>query len=198
MTWFHGLQLVCWGAAVWWSGRQARVLLFSARLDSRPVLEELETLLPTDRVAAMKLLGGAGDAWIGLVGLAYLRPSTGSPADGALEAHRLLEQLQSERLRGLEPLVTLGRIAFPLAILGVIFELTDAFVGDQGLEALQRGLPEQLALGRAATGLTIGVMTTLFCLVLTRVLSGHLRRLVADAVRTQEVIERALPAERDQ
>ena len=54
-------------------------------------------------------------------------------------------------------LAGLGRIAPPLAFVGIVLELSWALGGGSGLLALQRGLPERVALQHALVGLGIGL-----------------------------------------
>jgi len=190
MTWFHGLQLAYWAAAVYWGARQMNSLLFKAPVSVHPVVDELASHLPDDPVAAARVLGHAQPAWIARVGVAYLRPPSGDAHDGPAEAQDVADGLRGTSLRGIGSLITMGRIASPLAFLGVIMELTRAFGGGGGLDALQRGLPEQLALGRAATGVTMGIMTMLCCFAQAQMLSRQLKRLGLDMTRTQEAIGR--------
>lgn len=189
MTWFHLLQIVLWLAATTLSVRLVRGLCFDAALDVRPLNERLEQLLRIDPQRAEALLQAARPAWIAIVGLEQLRAVGPDAGRGAADTR--VSDLRQRAMGGLGTLMTMGRIAPPLAFLGVILELTTAFGGGDGLEGLQKGLPEQLALARSVTGVCLGATTATCCFVTTRVLAAALRQLERDVLRTRSRIEDA-------
>lgn len=179
-----GLWLFALGIAV----HQARTLLGGAVLDVGALRAPISALLPAQIDQARSLLQRGLPAWAAQVGLLTLAQHQDGPRDAAEPDDRLAELRQSS-MRGLGALMTLGRIAPPLAFLGVILELTSAISAP---DAAGAGLPAQAALGHAVTSVCLGAMTALFSFSVARGLAAHVRALHRGSMRLRILIDESL------
>ena len=191
MSWFHWLQCALavagWGICV----NRVHRMRFRSALDTRPYLQALSDALLEYPARAIALLRGADQTDVGRLAAVLVDP------DASAEDGELMElALRQEALVGIGALRTLARIASPLALVGVMFELSSAFGGGDGLVALQRGLAARLAMEQALLGMSLGLCTTLSCAVAASLLQRAARMRFAELRLTAEVIaETRLPRE---
>jgi hypothetical protein len=166
------------------------VVLFEAALERKPFVAALRAALSARQVElARTLAASCMPAWPARVasrGIEVLGSRGDLPA--ALEEQRF--ELLHAAPAGIATLRSLARMAPPLAFIGIINELGRAQSGDYGLAALQRGLPERLALERGLTTLALGIGTTLLAASAARVLM----RAVKELARGIEDVSAALHA----
>jgi hypothetical protein len=193
-TYFNALQIVLGAGASTLIVRRLRVLLFEAPLDAGAFIGALQTALEAGQVDLARTLADAcAPAWparLATVGLtdrgADQRNAAGTEPPLTLEeAHGDLEQLL---WKDRDSIVALGRIASPLAFIGVIIEAGTAFGGGDGLVALQRGLAASLALQRSLLMFALGVSTTLVCLTAAAIIQRQATGLRRDLDRVVGVI----------
>lgn len=178
---FTTLQAVVALGALLLVAARARVLLFEARLDAVAFGQAIgHALAGGQRELARTIATECLPAWPAR----YAQICTGDVSSGVM--HRI-EELQVEvgeqAARGLDALVTLGRLAMPLALIGVILELGRVTGHTTGLLGLQRGLVLSLALRQAMLDLAFGLATALVCVAGARVLREGARSALADLDR---------------
>lgn len=157
--------------AFWTFALRARVVLFEARLDRKAFLAALRAALQGDQHAqAMRLAEGCLPAWPARIALSGLQAIAARRSVQAAVEEERFELLHRAPL-GIATLRALARMAPPLAFIGVVCELGRALGGGYGLAALQRGLPERLALERSLVTFAIGVGTFLFAISAARALN---------------------------
>lgn len=179
MTWFNALQLALAAVAAVLIARRMRALLFEAPLDGRAFAAALDTALGSGQVGlARRIADACLPAWPARLAAAALATEGRGPAQGALEETQL--ELEHAAFRGLGAIVALGRMASPLAFIGVILEIGRAFGGSSGLEGLQRGLVESSSLQRALFTFALGFATFAVCFAAVAILQRRAR-----AVRDQ-------------
>ena len=183
------LQLVLLGFGVWTFTRRAHALLFTGRLDRRPFVAALRDALAGKRLGeANALCRACLPAWPAAMALRALdATSARSSLHAALEEQRL--ELLHVAPAGIATLRALARMAPPLAFIGVLSAMGEGLAGEHGLAALQRGLPERLAIERAALTFALGIGTTLLAVTAVRVLTRgvqELSRAVADVAASFE------------
>lgn len=183
------LQLVLLGFGGWTFTRRAHALLFAGRLDRRPFVAALRDALAGNQLAqASALCRACLPAWpaaMALRGLDAIAARTSLHA--ALEEQRL--ELLHLASAGIATLRALARMAPPLAFIGMLSAMGEGLAGEHGLAALQRGLPERLAIERAALTFALGIGTTLLAVTAVRVLmrgAQELSRAVADVAASFE------------
>jgi hypothetical protein len=174
--------------ALWTFARRARVVLFEARLDRSVFVPELRAALAAGEWARARRLAEASlPAWSAQIALSGLRAREDhSSMQTALDEERA-DLLQRAPL-GIATLRALGRMAPPLAFIGVICEVGRALGGGYGLAALQRGLPVRLALERGLLTFGLGVGTCLLAISAARALT----RGVAELTQASREVVRAL------
>jgi hypothetical protein len=91
---------------------------------------------------------------------------------------------------GRSAITVLGRIANPVALIGVIIELGKASHGGEGLAGLQRGLAERIALQRSLLTFALGLGTSIVCFSAVAILQRNARLLDADLRRVAAAFER--------
>lgn len=182
MTWFNALQLALAAGAATLIARRMRALLFEAPLDGRAFVAALETALSSGQVAlARRIAEACMPAWPARLATAALaKDERGGEAQGALEETQL--ELEHAAFRGLGAIVALGRMASPLAFIGVILEIGRAFGGDTGIEGLQRGLVESSSVQRALFTFALGFGTFAACFAAVAILRRR-ARLVREQLR---------------
>lgn len=191
MTWFNALQLLLATASAALIALRMRALLFEAPLDASAFTGALATALDAGQVGLARALADAcAPAWparLAASGLARLE--RGEAPDAALEETQL--ELEHAAFRGLAPIVTLGRMASPLAFIGIIVEIGRAFGGGTGLAGLQRGLVASTALERALFTFALGLGTFLVCFAAIAMLTRRARALREDLRRVAALIARS-------
>lgn len=191
MTYFNALQLLVATTALWLGARTLRVLLFQAPLDTRAFLTALAPALEAHQLELARSLAQAClPAWgarLALHGVTEL--------EGGQDPRVALEEARADLELGLgqgrDALVVLGRMASPLAFIGVIVETGKALGGGEGLVALQRGLPVTIALQRSLLTFAIGVATTIACFTAAGIARRQAQALGRDLERVAGVISRA-------
>jgi hypothetical protein len=174
--------------ALWTFALRARVVLFEARLDRKAFLTELRAALEAEQhEQARRLAEGCLPAWPARIALTGLHAIAARRSVQAAVEEERAELLHRAPL-GIATLRALARMAPPLAFIGVVCELGRALGGGYGLAALQRGLPERLALERSLVTFAIGVGTCLFAISAARTLS----RAAADLTSTMADVASAL------
>jgi hypothetical protein len=191
VTYFNALQLLVATTALWLGARTLRVLLFQAPLDTRAFLTALAPALEAHQLELARSLAQAClPAWgarLALHGVTEL--------EGGQDPRVALEEARADLELGLgqgrDALVVLGRMASPLAFIGVIVETGKALGGGEGLVALQRGLPVTIALQRSLLTFAIGVATTIACFTAAGIARRQAQALGRDLERVAGVISRA-------
>lgn len=163
MTWFQGLQcalatfafgLICW---------RLRALLASAALDAAPFArvlgDDLRAGRTSEALRVARALEPAAAARLACAALGELEQ--GGDARGQLEQTHA--ELRAALLRGRDEILTLGRMASPLALIGVIVELADA--SGRLPRALTSPHAERAAaaLERATLAFALGMATLAVC-----------------------------------
>jgi hypothetical protein len=187
------LQLLLAAVALGLSARTLRVLLFQAPLDTRAFLTALAPALEAGQLTLARSLALAcAPAWparLAQRGVDEL--AEGRDPRAALDEARA--DLELDLGQGREALLVLGRMASPLAFIGIIVETGRALGGGEGLAALQRGLPQTIALQRSLLAFAIGVATTIVCLTAAGVARRQAQALKRDLERVAHAISRAGP-----
>jgi hypothetical protein len=191
VTYFNALQLLLAGAALGLGARTLSVLLFRAPLDTRAFLSALAPALEARQLELAESLARAClPAWVARLALHGLSELAGGHDPRvALEEARV--DLELGLGQGREALMVLGRMASPLAFIGIIVETGKALGGGEGLVALQRGLPVTIALQRSLLTFAIGVATTIACFSAAGVARRQAQALQRDLERVASVISRA-------
>jgi hypothetical protein len=193
-TYFNALQIVLGAGASTLIVRRLRVLLFEAPLDAGAFIGALQTALEAGQVDLARALAAAcAPAWPARLATIALADRHADHRDAAgaeppltlEEAHGDLEQLL---WKDRDSIVALGRIASPLAFIGVIIEAGTAFSGGDGLVALQRGLAASIALQRSLLMFALGVSTTLVCLTAAAIVQRQATGLRRDLDRVVSVM----------
>jgi hypothetical protein len=191
VTYFNALQLLLAAAALGLGARTLRVLLFQAPLDTRAFLTALAPALEAHQLELARSLAQAClPAWgarLALHGVTELEG--GHDPSVALDEARA--DLELGLGQGRDALVVLGRMASPLAFIGVIVETGKALGGGEGLVALQRGLPVTIALQRSLLTFAIGVATTIACFTAAGIARRQVQALGRDLERVAGTISRA-------
>jgi hypothetical protein len=197
VSWFNALQLALGAAALVLIARRLQALLFEAPLDVAAFAEALRTALDAGQPElAGRIAAACSPAWPAQLAQAALAEQAGAGNVAAVVDEALLD-LEDAAFRGLTPIVALGRMASPLAFIGVLLELARAFGGgDGGLERLQRGLVESVALQRALLTFTIGFASFAVCFAAVTVLRRRARA-TRDALRRVAAIFTGTPARGD-
>jgi len=193
VTWFIALQIVLAAGAIALIARRVRALLFEAPVDAKPFLDALEAAIGAGQLTlARQIADACAPAWPALLASRGLAErERGGPTEAAIEEAQL--DLEAQTWRGLGAIVALGRMASPLAFIGVILEIGRAFGGSSGLEGLQRGLLASRALERSLFTFALGVGTFAVCLAAATIFRRRARRLRADLQRVASLV-----AEREQ
>jgi hypothetical protein len=190
VTWFSALQAALAVAALFVIARRLHALLFEAPLDARVFVTALEPALRAKQLELAETLARAClPAWPArhaLSGLAELR--AGRDPQPALEESRA--ELDRRLGHGRDAISVLGRMASPLAFIGVIVETGNALGGGEGLSGLQRGLPEMIALQRSLLAFALGVATAIVCFTAAGIAQRAARSIRRDLERVAQAIMR--------
>ncbi len=191
MTAFNAVQLLLAAVALALIAERFRTLYYRARIDPGPYLEALREDLQAGRTKAAIALAEAGrPAWVAELAHAVLRvEANGERSEGV--ADEVCADRRDEAGRRVYAVHGLARVATPLALLGVILELTSALGVRGGLQALQAGLVESEALSHALCTLAIGIATSAVCFAASGMLRKRAVALVRDLKRTREILEDA-------
>ena len=189
MTWFNALQGLLAAASVLLIARRMRALLFEGSVDFGAFSIALEEALAAGQLALARTIAEACmPAWPARLAAAGLADVERGRARLALEEELL--QLEAAASSGLTAIVACGRMASPLAFIGVIIEIGGAFGGSSGLLGLQRGLPASIALERALFTFAAGAATFAVCFAgatilqrRARVMREQLRKIAAAVAR---------------
>ena len=193
-TYFNAFQVGLAAVALGLIVRRLRVLLFEAPLDIRSFLGALQTAIDAREFALARSLAAAcAPAWAARLAAVGLSDST--TKDGATiafeEVHAELEQALS---KDRDSILALGRMASPLAFIGVIVEAGTALGGGEGLIGLQRGLAASIALRHALLMFSLGVATTLVCVTAVSIIQRQAASLRRDLERVSTAISRSRPS----
>ena len=190
MTWFNALQIVLAAGAGAIIVRRIRALLFQAPLDATPFLDALESAIAGGQLAlARRIAEACAPAWPArLASRALTERDRADAEQAAIEETE--SDLAASASRGLGAIVALGRMASPLAFIGVILEIGRAFGGGSGLEGLQRGVVASRALERSLFTFTLGAATFAVCFVAATILQRRARRLRTDLRRVAALVGR--------
>lgn len=105
-------------------------------------------------------------------------------ADGThLDGHEGVVAVRDGLRRRSYMLRGIARLGSVTTMLSIVIELSWGLGGGSGIEALQAGLPERLAIGRATTSLSIGAATVILYVWLARKLHSRMEG-VLGALRT--------------
>ncbi|MDD9937556.1 MAG: MotA/TolQ/ExbB proton channel family protein [Myxococcales bacterium] len=194
MYWFHGLQAVLFLVAAFEIARRVRVLLFEAALDGRTFCAALAPALQAGQLAlAARLARACAPAWPARLASVAIEALCGdsSLADAREQIDRTRFELEQDSAEGLAAIATFGRIAPPLAFIGIIVELGRAFGGGHGLLALKHGAAAQLALERSVLSFALGLGTAIVCVAAAVLLRRRARELREDLAQVARTIELA-------
>jgi hypothetical protein len=197
-TYFSALQVLVAIAALTWIVRRLQVLLFEAPLDASAFVPALATALEAGQIAlASNLAAACEPAWPArLARLALVEIERGRNPRNALD--ETYADLESALWQGRDAIVVLGRMATPVAFIGVIVQTGLALGGGEGLAGLQRGLPASIALQRSLLAFSIGLSTTIVCLTAAATIQRHARALRRDLDRVSRVIAEPRGAPRNE
>ncbi|MGD8861782.1 MAG: hypothetical protein PVI30_17360 [Myxococcales bacterium] len=190
MTWFNGLQLALAIGAIVAIGTRVRALLFEAPLDVGAFCEALDVALDAGQPSlAREIARDCRPAWAATLALATLELiSRGPDPAGRDELDDLRLTLERRSAEGLRAIHTLGRMAGPLAFIGVILELGWAISGGDGLVALSRPAVVSLGLQRALTAFGIGLGTTIVCYAAVALLQRRAREIREGLARVARLL----------
>jgi hypothetical protein len=197
-TYYSALQWVLAVSALIWIGRRLRVLLFEAPLDAASFVPALSTALDAGQIALARSLATACEpAWPAhLARLALIEVEQGRDPRSALD--ETYADLEAALWRGRDAIVVLGRMATPVAFIGVIVQSGIALGGGEGLAGLQRGLPASIALQRSLLAFSVGISTTIVCLTAAAAIQRQARALRRDLDRVARVITEPRGASRNE
>jgi hypothetical protein len=189
----NALQLLLVAIGAWTFARRARAVLFAGRLDRRAFVPVLREAIAANRLAyAASLCRASLPAWPAAIALRGVDALTaGANLHAALDEQRL--ELLHRAPAGISTLRALARMAMPLAFIGVLGELGHAIGADHGLAALQRGLPERLAIERALLTFALGIGSTLLAVSAAHALMRGVQELSRAAADVAAVFERRAP-----
>lgn len=197
MTWFNALQLLLAASAVYLTVRRAKMLCFDAPLDGDAFCEALETALAAEQVGLARRIAASNEpAWPAQ--LARLGLDEGGGPEGAARLDEQLTRYEETAWNGLRALVSLGRMASPLAFIGVVIEIGRAYGGGSGIEGLQRGGAVSAALERSIFTFALGMSTLTLCMASLGVLRGRARAVTRDLRRVARIVSREEPAARSE
>ncbi len=164
------------------------MLLLVAPLNTAAFLAALRSRMATgERTAALALSHALLPAWVAELSCTALG-ADGSPDERRLVVEELAIDLQAAAHGLLSSIVALGRIAGPLAFAIAIVHMGLAFRHETGLLALQRGLPQTIAVERAVLSIVTGMATSLVCHVSVALLRKHVVTLQRDVRVAAEVL----------
>lgn len=190
MTWFNALQFALAATAAVLIARRMRVLLFAAPLDMAAFVSALESALDAGQPALGRRIAEAClPAWPARLAEAALTESGGGRTRNALDELQL--DLETAAWRGLGSIVACGRMASPLAFIGVILEIGGSFGGGSGLAGLQRGLVVSLALERALFTFAVGAATFAVCFAGATIVQRRARALREQIRRVAKIAARS-------
>jgi biopolymer transport protein ExbB/TolQ len=195
LTAFNLLQLALASTAVWMIGLRIRLLWFEAPLDTGTFIEALTAAVSGHQLGlARRIAAACSPAWVANLAasaLAAIEVGRGDSIDAVIEETR--SHLRQSAFRGHATIAALGRMASPLALIGVVLELGHAFHGDGGLLGLQRGLPMRLALERSLLTFALGLATSVVCFVAVGALQRGARELDRDLTRVVSALAERKP-----
>jgi hypothetical protein len=193
VTLFNALQLLLAGAALGLGARTLRVLLFQAPLDARAFLGALAPALEAGQLELARSLAQAClPAWAARLALQGI-DALAERGDVGIALDEGRADLEIGLGQDRDALIVLGRMASPLAFIGIIVETGKALGGGEGLSALQRGLPVTIALQRSLLTFAIGVATAIACFTAADIARRQAQALQRDLERVASVISRAGP-----
>jgi hypothetical protein len=192
---FNALQLLVAVAAAVLIARGFKRLALDAAIDAEAFCASVEAALSASQLALCARICRA--CLPALAAALALEACTAMESgQGGEHVRARVDERRFELERGLgdqlDAIRTLGRMASPLAFIGVILELGRALSGGHGILALQRGAAESLGLTRALFTFSIGLGTTAVCLSALVLLRRRVRGLRGDLARTARMVERAL------
>jgi biopolymer transport protein ExbB/TolQ len=189
---FNLLQLLLAAVALALIAERFRALFYRARIDAGPYLRALGEELRAGRMQEARRLARAGrPAWVAELAHAVLQAEPGSEQVLAL-SEEACAALRDEAAKRIYVIYGLARVATPLALLGVILELTGALSGRAGVQALQAGLVESSALSRALGTLAIGIATSTVCFAASAMVRKRAQAAVKDLGQAADVFEEAV------
>lgn len=185
MTTFHLLQLILLAAALAATGRAAWSYVNQTSLEGRLFLTAwADALCNGEKDEAGRLLDGASSCTV-----AKLLQASCNGSQDLSGPDVVISKLREETLRPAGRVRALGRIASPLAFIGVMIELGAAFADKQGLAGLQRGAVETVALEHAVLGLVLGLATSSICIAAAGQLARGAATRLGEFKLAQEVYE---------
>jgi hypothetical protein len=186
VTTFNLLQLLIAAAAAAITVVRLRVLWFEAELDVDAFLDAFETAFRAGELElARRIAEACLPAWsarLALDALARLDPQN---RPDQLEYE--VAEASNAAWRGRVALLTLGRIAGPLALIGVILEL-GAALHESGLTALERGLPVRIGIERSLLTFALGLATSVSCFAAAASVDRSARRISRGLQRVRAVL----------
>jgi hypothetical protein len=191
LTPFNALQIALATAALSLIVQRLRVLLFEAQLDTDAFLDAFETALGSRQLElALHIAESCAPAFAARLATCAL-----SNVEQPRLTKATIEATQGDLARaafnGRAAIATLGRMAGPLALIGVILEIGTALHGGEGLAGLQRGFAMRIALQRSVLTFVLGLATSLVCFAAAAILQRNARQLVHALKRVAAAIDRA-------
>ena len=101
-----------------------------------------------------------------------------------------MAQFELAAYRGLRTIVTLGRMASPLAFIGIVLEIGRAYGGGSGIEGLQRGWVVSTAVERSLFTFALGMSTLALCMASLAVLQRRASAIRGDLQRVLRTLDR--------
>jgi hypothetical protein len=194
LTLYNAMQAVLAIVATVVIARRSYDALFEAPLDVAVFLEALGTALEAGELGlARRIAESCAPAWPARLAASTLR-ALERGADPRAELEESHAAFAHRASRGREVLSGIGRMAGPIALIGVILELGRAAHGGEGLVGLQQGLAARIALQRSLLTFSLGLSTTLLCFAAAAMLRRHALALCEDLGRVVAALERALSA----
>ncbi|MFI5307274.1 MAG: hypothetical protein ACHQ53_07980 [Polyangiales bacterium] len=169
--------------------RQLRVALFRAPLDRKAFATALETALGAGQIAFARALAEACRPALAAQLAARVLTEHDSGGDPRRAVDELRTTFVSTLSQGRDLIVVLGRVANPIALIGVIFELGTAAHGGEGLLGLQSGLVARIALQRSLLTFSLGFSTSLLCFAAAAILQRASAGLRASLDEVAAVVE---------
>lgn len=170
-----------------------KLLLFVAPLDADVFLEALTVATGAREFAlAGRIASVCAPAFVAdLAAVAIAEFERGRAPRAAIE--EAYTDFVHASSRGHDAIAAMGRMASPLALIGVIFELAKAFSGGGGLIALQRGLAMRIGVERSLLTFSLGLATTLSCSFALSILRRNAQALGRDLKRVASALEELGP-----
>lgn len=140
-----------------------------AHVDLRLLRRLTDLVAHGDRDGIERWIASTRGSWVGDVGVAALDVAKGEMAGG-----ETIRDLQRQFHARLYVLHGVARITSVCTLLAVVVELSWGLTGGSGLEALQAGLPQQIAFRNVLASLALGLVTLAVYMWVSRLLRARM------------------------